>query len=102
MEFPEHVILSPSAKADIENITQYLNQEWGKNVLTKFLFKVKWIINQIVFNPLQYPVINSKLKIRRCVITEQNTLYYRLVNGKIEIVRIFDNRQDPNKLKIIF
>ena len=102
MEFPEHVILSPSAKADIENITQYLNQEWGKNVLTKFLFKVKWIINQIVFNPLQYPVINSKLKIRRCVITKQNTLYYRLVNGKIEIVRIFDNRQDPNKLKIIF
>ena len=102
MEFPEHVILSPSAKADIENITQYLNQEWGKNVLTKFLFKVKWIINQIVFNPLQYPVINSKLKIRRCVIAKQNTLYYRLVNGKIEIVRIFDNRQDPNKLKIIF
>lgn len=102
MEFPEHVILSPSAKADIENITQYLDQEWGKNVLTKFLSKVEWIINQIVFNPLQYPVINSKFKIRRCVITKQNTLFYRLVNGKIEIVRIFDNRQDPNKLKIIF
>lgn len=102
MEFPEHVILSPSAKADIENISQYLNQEWGKSVLTKFLFKVKWIINQIVINPLQYPVINSKLKIRRCVITKQNTLFYRLVNGKIEIVRIFDNRQDTNKLKIIF
>lgn len=102
MEFPEHVILSPSAKDDIENISQYLNQEWGKNVLTKFLFKVKWIINQIVINPLQYPVINSKLKIRRCVITKQNTLFYRLVNGKIEIVRIFDNRQDPKKLKILF
>ena len=28
MEFPEHVILSPSAKIDIENISQYLNQEW--------------------------------------------------------------------------
>jgi hypothetical protein len=62
MEFPKHVILSPSAKTDIDNISHYLNQEWGKNVLTKFLLKVKWIINQIVINPLQYPVINSKLK----------------------------------------
>jgi plasmid stabilization system protein ParE len=102
MEFPEHVILSPSAKADIENISQYLIQEWGKNVLTKFLFKVKWIINQIVINPLQYSVINSKLKIRRCVITKQNTLFYRIIKGKIEIVRIYDTRQDPNKLKILF
>jgi plasmid stabilization system protein ParE len=102
MEFPEQVILSPSAKIDIENISQYVNQEWGKNVLTKFLFKFKWIINQIVINPQQYPEINSKLKIRRCVITKQNTLFYRITNGKIEIVRIYDSRQDPRKLKILF
>jgi plasmid stabilization system protein ParE len=101
MEFPENVVLSPSAKEDIENISQYLNQEWGKSVLSRFLIKVNWIINQIVINPQQYPVINSRLKIRRCVITKQNTLYYIYVNGKIKIVRIYDTRQDPNKLKIL-
>ena len=102
MKFPENVILSPSAKFDIQNISQYLNQEWGKNVLTKFLFKVNWIINQIVINPQQYPIINSRLKIRRCVITKQNTLFYRIVNDKIEIVRIYDTKQDQKKLKILF
>lgn len=102
MEFSEQVILSPSAKIDIENISQYLNQEWGKNVLSKFLFKVNWIINQIVINPQQYPVISTRLKIRRCVITKQNTLFYRIIKGQIEIVRIYDTRQDPNKLRIIF
>jgi hypothetical protein len=40
MEFPENVNLSPSAKEDIENISQYLNQEWGKGVLSRFLIKV--------------------------------------------------------------
>lgn len=100
MVFPENVFLSPSAKTDIENISEYLSQEWGMNVLTKFLLKVNWIINQIVINPWQYPVINSKLKIRRCVITKQNTLYYRVLSSKIEIVRIYDTRQDPNKLKM--
>lgn len=101
MEFPENVKLSQSAKEDIENISQYLNREWGKSVLAKFLFKVNWIINQIAINPKQYPVINSRLKIRRCVITKQNTLYYIYVDGKIRIVRIYDTRQDPDKLKIL-
>jgi len=101
MEFPENVILSPSAKEDIENISQYLSQEWGKKVLNTFLIKVNWIINQIVINPHQYPIINSTLKIRRCVITKQNTLFYSYVGKKVKIVRIYDTRQDPNKLKIL-
>jgi plasmid stabilization system protein ParE len=102
MAFPENVIWSPSARADIENISEYIKYEWGNNVLSRFLLKVNWIINQIVINPKQYPVVNSKLKIRKCVITKQNTLYYRLLNGNIEIVRIYDTRQDPGKLKILF
>ena len=51
MVFPEHVILSPSAKEDIENISQYLSQEWGKNVLTTFLYKV----NNKTFFPIFIP-----------------------------------------------
>ena len=62
MKFPENVVLSPLAKFDIQNISQYLNQEWGKNVLTKFLFKANWVINQIVINPQQYAIISSRLK----------------------------------------
>ena len=102
MVFPENVIWSPSARTDIENISEYIKHEWGNNVLSRFLLKVNWIINQIVINPKQYPVINSRLKIRKCVITKQNTLYYRFLNGNIEIVRIYDTRQDPGKLKILF
>jgi len=102
MVLNKNVIWSPAAKADIENISKYIMQEWGKKVLSRFLLKVDRIINQIVINPKQYSEINTKLKIRKCVITKQNTIFYRFQNGKIEIVRIYDTRQDPNKLSILF
>ena len=102
MELYENVVWSPSSKADIENISQYLMEVWGKNVLSKFLLKFNRLISQIVINPKQNPLINRNLSIRKCVITKQNTLFYRIKNHKIEIVRIYDTRQDPVKLKILF
>ena len=101
MVSPETVKWSSSAKADIENISKYLMLEWGILVLTKFLLKVDRLIDQIVINPLQYPEINTRLRIRKCVITKQNTLFHKIKGETIEIVRIYDTRQDPNKLEII-
>lgn len=74
----------------------------GQESIIQIPLKVDRIINQIVINPKQYSEINTKLKIRKCVITKQNTIFYRFQNGKIEIVRIYDTRQDPNKLSILF
>ena len=102
MEFNKKVIWSPSAKEDVENISSYLIFNWNTTVLLRFLLKLDRIINQIVINPKQFPLINSKLQIRKAVITTQNTLFYRIKNQNIEIVRIYDTRQDPIKLKIIF
>ena len=102
MESSESVAWSLSAKTDIENISHYLMREWGITVLSRFLTKLNWIIAQIVINPNQYPLFNPDIQIRKCVVTKQNTLFYRIVDNKIEIVRIYDSRQDPNKLDMIF
>jgi len=32
-------------------------------------------------------------------VTKQNTLFYREVEKRIEILRLYDTRQDPKKLK---
>ena len=102
MVFHKNVIWSPSAKQDLENITDYIMNEWGSRIVSKFLIKLNRIISQITVNPKQYPLFNSRLKIRRCVISKQNTLFYRIKKNEIEIVRIYDTRQDPEKLKILF
>lgn len=102
MESHRNVIWSPSAKEDLENIIDYLLHNWSTQIVQKFLNRLTRIINQITINPKQFPLVHPDLKIRKCVITKQNTIFYRLKKNKIEIVRIFDTRQNPQKLKIIF
>lgn len=56
-------------------------------------------INQIAKNPKQYPLINRKLRIRKVVLTKHNSLFYRESKNHIDILRNYDTRQDPYKLK---
>ena len=43
----------------------------------------------------------SKIKkIRRILILENFSLFYKLMNDEIKILSFFDNRRDPSNLKI--
>lgn len=92
------IIWSPAAEKDFESILEYLQIKWSARITRRFINKVDDNIELIVEDPQIFPVINVELQIRKSVITKQNTLYYREVNNKIEIVRLFDTRQDLNKL----
>jgi len=37
--------------------------------------------------------------IQKCVATKHNTLYYRETNHRIEILRLYDTRQNPETLR---
>jgi plasmid stabilization system protein ParE len=101
MESNNEIIWSSEAKDDLENITDYLMFYWGTEVTSKFLLHTEKIIGQIAINPKQYPIFSRHKRIRKCVLTKQNSIFYRVKAKKIEIVRIYDTRQNPNKLKII-
>jgi plasmid stabilization system protein ParE len=96
---PKQVIWSPLSERDLNNILDYLLENWGSKVVTRFIDIVEDLTEQISLNPKQFPVIHKKLKVRKCVITKHNTLYYRDRRDYVDILRIFDNRQDPHKLK---
>lgn len=93
------IIWSPAAERDFEIILDYLIERWSERVVSRFINKVDDSINLICEDPKIFPIINMEMKIRKSVITKQNILFYREVSGKIEIVRLFDARQDPKKLK---
>lgn len=94
----KEVIWSPAAEEDFKNTLDYLQNKWPNRVISTFINKVDDNIGLIIGDPKIFPVINNDLQIRKSVITKYNTLYYREVNQKIEIVRLFDSRQDPTKL----
>jgi len=96
---PKQIIWSPLSEKDFSDILDYLLQNWDRKVVVKFIDIIDELINQISLNPKQFPVIQKRKKIRKCVITKHNTLYYSERRGYIDILRIFDNRQDPRKLR---
>lgn len=93
------IIWSAFAESDLEEILEYLTANWSNQVILDYVDLVDRLIAQIGNQPKMYPIINKKLTVRKCELTKQNSLYYRENKERIEILRIYDNRQNPKKLK---
>jgi plasmid stabilization system protein ParE len=92
------IIWSPLSENDFENILDYLDKNWGKKVASNFIELTENLLNQLTINPRQYPIFYKRKKVRKCVLTKHNSLFYRDGKTSIEILRIYDTRQDPNTL----
>lgn len=55
--------------------TSNLNREWGRRGVNNFMDVTFRLIEQIAVNPKQFPMIYKKHKVRKCVLTKQNTLF---------------------------
>jgi len=95
---PKPIYWSPLSEKDFESIIDYLKTNWGDKVVLKFIEITEELINQISINSRQFPVIHKKKRVRKCVITKHNTLFYRDYKSIIHILRIFDTRQNPGKM----
>jgi len=95
---PKGITWSPLAESDFFNILNYLDQNWEKKVAANLIDMTDSIIIQISINPKQFPFIHKRKGIRKCVLTKHNTLFYRDKRSTVEILRIYDTRQDPNTL----
>ena len=95
---PKKIIWSPLSENDFMTILDYLKENWDDKVVQGFIEITDSSLSQISINPKQFPVIYKNKKIRKCVLTMHNTLYYRDRKDCVDILRIYDNRQDPKKL----
>jgi plasmid stabilization system protein ParE len=91
------VFLSPLAERKLFVLLDYLTEEWGIVAKDKFLLKFKNAVNQVSIQPKSCPESNEN-GIFRCVVTPQSSFYYRIKNDEIEIITLFDNRQDQQKI----
>lgn len=89
---------SKNAIVDYNNIVDYLLLEWNEDIALRFIEVLEHKIQQILRHP--YTGLSTKvLNIRSVSITKHNRLYYRIWDKNLEIVNIFDTRQDPGKDK---
>lgn len=90
---------SPLAQEDLEKLLDYLDEQWPVEVRERFLLLLSKNIRQIQHRHSLFPLIHKKIGVRRCVVTKHNSLYFRLTGDEIQILRLYDTRQNPDKLK---
>lgn len=92
------VVISKIAEKKLESLFDYLIEEWSVEVKRKFVERLDSSIEIIKSRPEIFPESKKGNGLRKCVITKQTTLYYRFNSQQINVVTIFDTRQDPQKL----
>lgn len=96
---PKEIIWSRIAEDDLMNVTNYLIFQWNPRIANDFIDLIERFTDQISRNPACYPMINKRKRVHKCVVTKHNSLYYHEMDNKVEIIRLFDNRQHPKKLR---
>jgi plasmid stabilization system protein ParE len=96
------VFLSELAESKLLQLNDYLLEKWNLKVRNDFIKKFTSKVNQISVQPESCPQSSKYKGLYKCVITKQTTFYYRIISVKneIEIITVFDTRQNPNKLEI--
>lgn len=92
------VVISKTAKKKLEKIFEYLIKEWSVKVKKDFVETLDSSIEIIKKQPEIFPESKKGKSLRKCIITKQMTLYYRYNSKRINIVTLFDTRQNPNEL----
>lgn len=95
------VFLSKRAESKLLELNMYLLESWGLKTRDKFISKLTNKIKQISSQPNSCPKSSEYKNLYKCVVTKHTILYYRISHeqNRIEIITVFDTRQNPNKLK---
>lgn len=100
MELVKPIIWSPEADLDLEHTVVYLESKWSVVVVQDFITNLFDTLDWISLNPHTFMQINKSDNIRKYVLSEHHTLYFEIFERHIDLLRIFDNRQNPNKLRL--
>jgi len=89
------VYLSLEAQQQLQQLCDYLETEWSESVRDQFLEKLDRRIRAISQFPHSFPASLKKRSVRKCVVTNQNIVFYKIHKNEIEVIAIRDGRQKP-------
>ncbi len=87
------VVLSAKASSQLEAILNYLETEWSVLSRRKFQRRLNRFVKVLKTLPNGFPRSKKYPDCRKCVVTTQVSLVYRVKGDMIEIVAFLDNRQ---------
>lgn len=98
---PLTVVWTDRSVRQLNSIKNYLLEEWGLAAAKKFREEVDRTIFTISINPFGFKGAVPGNQKRIAVIVKQVSLVYKFdtKNNRIVVLRLWDNRMNPPKLK---
>lgn len=93
------IIWSEDALLDYHQNIDYLLRDWSESVALQFVEEVEGVIELIQINPELYPLTDYR-DIRKALIRKQITLFYKIADDNVFLIRFWNNYQDPSRLKL--
>lgn len=91
---------SPRATREYLKLIDYLLEEWGEKTAKRFSKRFFNLLHRVLERPEMYPVASKRKIVRRCVVSKHISLYYRMKGDKLQVVALFDTRQNPAKKRL--
>lgn len=95
------IVWSPSAIQSLQKTIEYLDDNASEKILRDFAQNLDNKLSLLSISPQMYSQSEIQKDVRRCLLNSNLSLYYRVKNKQIEIITLFDNRQNPENLKNI-
>jgi plasmid stabilization system protein ParE len=90
----ETIIWSPLAEYSYFEIVDYIEMNFGIKYSNIFISKVISLTDRLKTNNGLCPTSEMNPNYHKCTLSEQTSLIYRILNSKIEIIDLTDNRSD--------
>ena len=94
-----NIIWSEPAKQNYQENIEYLLDYWHEKQVQSFIQEVESHLTTISNNPKSFALTKYR-NVRSVPVIKQITLFYRLNGNSIELIRFWNNYQNPDKLLI--
>lgn len=92
------IVWTHQAKIELEELLEYLSFKWGVRVVTSFSRNLEKSLMLISNYPKISKIHNTKLGVRKYILSKHTSILYSIRIDKIYLLSIFSNYQNPNKV----
>jgi plasmid stabilization system protein ParE len=85
------VVWSSEAIDALDHILEYVFEEWGINPVLDLQNEIERVIIAIGNNKRLCPD-SKRIGLRKCILSKQTSLIYKITKSQLEIVTFIDNR----------
>lgn len=96
----KQVYTTKAAEISYYEITDYLLDNWGYTEYEKLESQVLKIIQAIEHNPEMYPIADKHRNVRKAILLNVISMYYRILEDRIEVLLFWHNSRNPSSLKL--